>query len=117
MTEGIRAAIAADHPEFEIADLDPRSWKRLERLAAASPLYGQMLQSSPGLCRWLEDPSSLAPYGKRAFRDAWLRFSQPAEGEVETPDSALARLRRWRRHMSLRIAYRSVNGLASEPTT
>lgn len=68
----------------------------------------------PDLCRWLEQEQNLrTTYRYKALVDEWRAFSSSV-GQGEEPAELL---RRWRRLMSLRIAYRSVNGLADEPTT
>jgi [glutamine synthetase] adenylyltransferase / [glutamine synthetase]-adenylyl-L-tyrosine phosphorylase len=88
--------------------------QRLERLALASPLYAQMLRQRPEICLWLEEERNLhTAYRYQALVEEWKISSAAAD----TDEAYFARLRQWRRLMSLRIAYRSVNGLADEPST
>jgi len=94
--------------------LSPESQKRIERLASASPLYAVELSQRPWIADWLEEPRNLRePFRFRAFMDTWREFAPPA-GDADDA-SRLGALRRWRRLMSMRIAHRSVNGLAEEP--
>jgi glutamate-ammonia-ligase adenylyltransferase len=90
---------------------------RLERLAGASPLYAQVLRREPRYCFWLEDDRNLrTAYRYQALLDEWRAFSAAGGTDLANDDVFLSLLRRWRRLMSLRIAYRSVNGFADEPT-
>lgn len=90
---------------------------RLAHLAEASPLYARLLRQFPSWALWLEEDRNLRQdYRYKALLQEWENFW----GNNHLPADAEARidgLRRWRRMMSLRIAYRSVNGLASEKTT
>jgi glutamate-ammonia-ligase adenylyltransferase len=96
--------------------LSPESQKRIERLASASPLYAAELSQKPWIADWLEEPRNLRePFRFRAFMDTWREFAQP--GSDADDEARLGALRRWRRLMSMRIAHRSVNGLADEPAT
>jgi glutamate-ammonia-ligase adenylyltransferase len=96
--------------------LSAESSRRIERLAAASPLYALELRRDPAIAAWLEEPRNLMEtFRFRAFLDTWREF-EPVAGERDEA-GRLGALRRWRRLMSMRIAYRSVNDLADEPTT
>jgi len=88
---------------------------RRERLELASPLYAQVLRQRPELGRWLEEERNLrAVYRYQALIEEWAEFLGSA---IEPDDAYFAHLRQWRRLMSLRIAYRSVNHLADEAAT
>jgi [glutamine synthetase] adenylyltransferase / [glutamine synthetase]-adenylyl-L-tyrosine phosphorylase len=96
--------------------LSAESSRRIERLAAASPLYALELRRDPSAARWLEEPHNLLEtFRFRAFLDTWREFAPhpPARDD----EAELGALRRWRRRMSMRIAHRNVNGLADERTT
>jgi [glutamine synthetase] adenylyltransferase / [glutamine synthetase]-adenylyl-L-tyrosine phosphorylase len=96
--------------------LSDESLLRIERLCGASPLYAQELRRNPAAARWLEEPRNLRePFRFRAFLDTFREFAPPAGGQGD--GDRLGALRRWRRLMSMRIAHRSVNGLAEERTT
>lgn len=91
---------------------------RLRRLTAASPLYAALLRQDPEWHAWLEDPANLdTDFRYQALLQEWSRFSSALPTIAATDDAEqLERLRRWRRMISLRVAYRSVNGLCSEKT-
>jgi glutamate-ammonia-ligase adenylyltransferase len=96
--------------------LSAESSLRIERLAAASPLYAHELRRDPGIAPWLEEPRNLLEaFRFRAFLDTWREFA-PGAGKLDDA-GRLRLLRRWRRLMSMRIAHRSVNDLADERTT
>ncbi len=77
-----------------------------------------MLLRQPDRCLWLEEDRNLrATYRYQALIDEWAAFPGSRDPEADPDEASLGRLRRWRRLMSLRIAYRSVNELADEPTT
>jgi len=118
VTSSLAQAIVAEHPGFRADALDAAAWGRLERLALASPLYGRVLQLRPETCFWLEEPRNLGvAYRYQALLGEWSAFVVAHPPEPGDDEARLALLRRWRRLMSLRIAYRSVNGLADEPIT
>jgi glutamate-ammonia-ligase adenylyltransferase len=113
-----RASILAEHPSFPADSLGDAAWGRLERLAQASPLYAQVIRRDPSVCRWLEEDRNLrTAYRQRALVEEWRAFAALAGPELANEDLYVGRLRQWRRRMSLRIAYRSVNGFADEPAT
>ena len=96
--------------------LSVESSGRLERLAAASPVYALELLRNPSIGRWLEEPRNLwESFRFQAFLDTWIEFA-PGAGDMEN-GAHLGALRRWRRLMSMRIAHRSVNDIAEERTT
>ncbi len=98
-----------DHP-------GPAHPERIERLSAWSPLYANLLKQNPALADWLESAEG-APdraYTRRDFQSAWA--SDFSSGTTPAEPAALAKvLRRFRRRMSLRIAYRDLNGLSTVP--
>ena len=115
--KALRSALLAEHPGFRTDALQDDAWARLERLAAISPLYARELIKDPERCAWLEDPRNRdSAFRFQAFLDTWREFVRSREA-APGEERWLSRLRQWRRLMSLRIAYRSVNGLATEETT
>ena len=114
----LRAAIADVRPDFPAGGLGADAWSRLERLAEASPIFAQVILNRPELCFWLEEERNLrTTYRFRALLDEWREFGGGKDSGSAADDARIGLLRRWRRLMSLRIAYRSVNGFADEPTT
>jgi glutamate-ammonia-ligase adenylyltransferase len=115
---GFCELLRQEHPAWDTGALPPEAWVRLERLADASPLYARLLQRHPEYCLWLEQPQNRdADFRYQALVDEWRTFSTAA-GEAAANDEAyLSVLRRWRRKMTLRSAYRDVNGLAPPATT
>lgn len=96
--------------------LSAESLRRIARLSAASPLYAAELARSPWIAPWIEEPRNLSePFRFSAFLETWKGFSSRAPGPGD--EDRLGALRRWRRLMSIRIAHRSVNGMADEPQT
>jgi glutamate-ammonia-ligase adenylyltransferase len=116
--ENFRESLLREHPDFPAERLDAAAWARLENLAVASPLYAQTLRQFPAYGLWLEDPRNLrADFRYQALLDEWRIFAARDGGGLKNDDVYLGRLRRWRRLMSLRIAYRSINGFSSEKNT
>jgi [glutamine synthetase] adenylyltransferase / [glutamine synthetase]-adenylyl-L-tyrosine phosphorylase len=115
---GLARDITREHPDFNTAVLDHAAWGRLERLALASPLYRSVLLRRPRVCLWLEQPRNRdVAYRYQALSDEWNTFSAAEGAAAGDDEEELACLRRWRRLMSVRIAYRSVNALAGEEET
>ncbi|HTQ29727.1 MAG TPA: hypothetical protein VMI53_00820 [Opitutaceae bacterium] len=114
-----RESLQRDHPDFPADRLTPEGWNRLDRLALASPLYAQTLRQFPRYCLWLEEPRNLTvDFRYHALLDEWRIFAaSETPGGLADDEIYLGRLRRWRRLMSLRIAYRSVNEISSEKNT
>ena len=114
----LRERLRQDHPTWDTRTLPPDAWLRLERLADASPLYARLLQRHPDYCAWLEQPHNRDTlFRYRALLDEWHAFGTASGEETAREDVQLGLLRRWRRKMTLRIAYRDANGLASTPIT
>ncbi|HEY0947448.1 MAG TPA: bifunctional [glutamate--ammonia ligase]-adenylyl-L-tyrosine phosphorylase/[glutamate--ammonia-ligase] adenylyltransferase [Opitutaceae bacterium] len=103
--------------DLPLERLSAAAWARLERLAAASPLYARFLRQHPAFVLWLEDPHNLeSDFRYQALLDEWKALSSAHLSALTDDEAYLDLLRRWRRLMSLRIAYRGVNRLADEPT-
>ncbi|GHB91229.1 hypothetical protein [Cerasicoccus arenae] len=84
---------------------------RIQRLQAASPFYAQQLRLHPDWIDWLDKPKNREfEYRYSSLEDLWRR--RFCEG-----DFSLDALRQFRRRMSMRIAYREVNGLADVATS
>ena len=114
-----RALLRQERPDWDASVLPPDAWLRIERLADASPLYARLLRQHPEYATWLEEPHNRETnYRYQALLDEWhADTSHVSKEELACDDACLGLLRRWRRKMTLRIAYRDVNGLASTPTT
>jgi glutamate-ammonia-ligase adenylyltransferase len=114
-----RALLCQDHPAWDARALPPDAWLRIERLADASPLYAFLLRQHPEYALWLEQPQNRETnFRYQALLDEWRTCTAavPPE-ELARDETFMSLLRRWRRKMTLRIAYRDVNGLASTPVT
>ncbi|MDD2763378.1 MAG: hypothetical protein PHE83_05325 [Opitutaceae bacterium] len=113
-----RELLRQEHPAWDAGALPADAWTRLERLADASPLYARLLRQHPDYCLWLERPQNRdANFRYQALLDEWRVFSLDAGEAAVREETHLSVLRRWRRKMTLRIAYRDINGLASPSTT
>lgn len=87
------------------------SLERLEKLMWFCPVYRSLLRRRPALALWLETPDVRdVVFQPSTFRDSWLRDYKPESQERE--DQVLA-LQRFRRAMSMRIAYRELNGVST----
>jgi len=84
---------------------------RVERLAAISPLYQKLLLRHPEYLPWLENPDNRdVVFGAQSIKNIWSKeFEYPF---ASTQDHLLA-LQKFRRKMSLRIAYREINNLST----
>lgn len=79
---------------------------RIRRLEAASPFYAQQLRQHPDWIDWLDKPKNRDfEYRYNDLNDLWRR-------KFRGDEFSLAKLRQFRRRMSLRIAYRELNDLA-----
>ncbi|MFA5057260.1 MAG: bifunctional [glutamate--ammonia ligase]-adenylyl-L-tyrosine phosphorylase/[glutamate--ammonia-ligase] adenylyltransferase [Opitutaceae bacterium] len=115
---GFRELLRQDHPAAAALALPADAWTRFERLADASPLYARLLRQHPDYCLWLELPQNRdANFRYQALLDEWQVFSLAVGEAVAGDETHLSMLRRWRRKMTLRIAYRDINGLAHPSTT
>jgi len=81
--------------------------KRIRRLQASSPFYAQQLQQHPDWIDWLDKPKN------RDFDFRYCALEELLARECKGEGFSLEALRRVRRRMSVRIAYRELNGLAS----
>ncbi|HTZ22055.1 MAG TPA: hypothetical protein VMC06_14310 [Opitutaceae bacterium] len=116
----LRDELLAAEGAAKLADLPAVVWDRLARLTAASPLYAQVLRRHPAYAAWVTEPGNEATeFRFRALRDEWQQMTADRAldaGTAPLPDR-LEALRAYRRKISLRIAYREVNALASAETT
>jgi len=79
---------------------------RIRRLKAASPFYAQQLRQHPDWIDWLDKPKNRDfDYRYPDLLDLWRR-------KLGGEEFTLAKLRQFRRRMSIRIAYRELNGLS-----
>lgn len=88
----------------------------LKRLTGWSPLYEAFLDQRPRFRDWILKPENHEPpFGKTSLRSVWEKEILQAPADSVSLDLMLPRLREFRRLMSLRIAYREINDLASVP--
>jgi len=86
--------------------------QKLKILTDFCPVYKNLLRKEPSLAAWLERPEySSKKLHPNAFEIIWQNDFEP-KGEGTAKDYLLA-LRRYRRCMSMRIAYRELNHLGS----
>lgn len=110
-----QAAAAERSPPLDTS-IHPDARFRLERLAGASPLYRKTLLKHPDWVPWLEDPAVRdQPYGPGLLAEEWNRTLNDSVSGSDSDWSAA--LRRFRRRISLRIAYRECNGLGALGST
>ena len=84
---------------------------RLERLAAYCPVYKNFLTQFPQYAIWLEDPANRdETFRYSAFKNTW---EEDFTEKGDSVSSFLSRLQRFRRQMSMRIAYREINKLST----
>ena len=84
--------------------------ERLDRLADFCPVYRTVILQHPEYFPWLENPANRdEQFRFGAFQNIW---KAEFERSFKTPRERLSALQRFRRKMSLRIAYRDINGLA-----
>ena len=115
---GFREQLRQENPGWTEPALPPEAWARFERLADASPLYARLLRQHPDYCPWLEEPQNRdTDYRYQALRHEWRKFTGATGGDLSHDETCLGALRRWRRKMTLRIAYRDINGLATPAVT
>ena len=84
--------------------------ERLDRLADFCPVYRTVILQHPEYFPWLENPANRdEQFRFGAFQNIW---KAEFERSFKSPRERLSALQRFRRKMSLRIAYRDINGLA-----
>lgn len=106
----IRARLAQEGGGLPVPP--PEADARLDRLAEISPLYRDLVTRHPAYWRWVEEPANRdETFRYAAFGGIWKQDYQNG-GE----DFAAA-LRRFRRQMSFRAAYREVNALCDVAAT
>lgn len=94
-------------------DLPHEASERLEVLANHSPLYKQFLNKHPEYWAWVEKPENLnRNFRYSALESVWAQFCKEEEALP-----FMQRMRRFRRLISMRIAYRELNGLSSIETS
>ena len=91
--------------------IDSDARERIENLARLCPVYRNLLERYPEYVVWLEEPENRdESFRFSAFQSVWEESYGPALKRVE---DRLAGLRKFRRQMSLRIAYRDLGGFAT----
>ncbi|MGF1484578.1 MAG: hypothetical protein ACFBZ8_09455 [Opitutales bacterium] len=107
----LREALAAQ--DADLSGLSAAADARLEALADWCALYRSELQKVPEIWLWLED-TEVRDQTLRfsALRQIWERRFAPTGSTSGEPKALTACLRRFRRQLSLRIAYRELGGLA-----
>lgn len=100
-----------ESPPCGAVTLPAQADQRLEALAGWCPVYRDFLRRHPEFWIWLEDPAN----GHESFRLAaheqtWRQMAPP---ESASPTDWLAALQRFRRLLSMRIAFRDINRLTN----
>ena len=91
--------------------IDGEGMQRLDHLADFSPVYRNLLRRYPKYLPWLEDPNNRdETFRFSAFDSIWEKDYKPSFTRAK---EELAALQRFRRQMSLRIAYRELNGFGT----
>lgn len=85
----------------------PQERHALARLLDFCPVYRDFLGRYPELWLWLCEEDSQHPFRLATYRQQWSRFRNQTEDESDW----LSALQKFRRQMSLRLAYRELNGL------
>ena len=108
-TDDLLALLRQNHSDAP--EIDAESRQRLARLVGFCPVYRDLLRRLPGLIPWLEDPGTYRPL--RKARDFAMLREHPLLAAPENGDDTALRqsLRRFRRAVSMRIAYRDLNEL------
>jgi glutamate-ammonia-ligase adenylyltransferase len=100
-----------------LESLDHYAWLRLARLADVSPLYERLLLQYPDWAEWLSEKHVRdEEFTARSLHDLFEK-SCPAHPNASLHSEHHAALRRFRRRMSMRVAYREVNSLCAPETT
>ena len=87
------------------------TWKRLEIFTAFCPIYKRTLLVYPDYIPWLEKEENLFQnFRGHALKTEWAAV-KPSMGKRE-PVSYLEALRKFRRKISLRVAYREIHGFS-----
>lgn len=109
--ERLRLAAPAAAWDAPVGD----SIARLEQFAAVCPLYARMIERDPEFVRWLDRPETRdSLIGLHSLLEETQRV-RGGHGPLNRLSSSYPGfLRRFRRKMSLRIAYRDVSGFAPQ---
>lgn len=92
--------------------MPPEACARLDRMAAACPLYKSLIGKEPGIWLWLEVPENREALFRHSNLELiWEDKYHPGGKEAALP-LKLAALRRFRRRISIHVAYREINDLA-----
>lgn len=106
------------NPETAGADLPKETSERVEKLAQASRVYSQLLLQNPGWIQWLETSATRpGALDFHAINAEWKDFRLGNNSPERSDSEYLPLLRRFRRRISLRIAYQSTAGLTAESST
>ncbi len=87
--------------------LTPQQIHALARLLDFCPVYRDFLGRYPEVCLWLCEEEVQQPFRSASYRQQWNRCRPRLQAESDW----LLALQKFRRQMSLRIAYRELNGL------
>ena len=91
----------------------------VQRLRRACPVYAAWLDRFPADAEWLQCPENRdVDFRNHAIKTAWAEMREtggngPRDGETGSAGLDLEALRRFRRRMSLRIAYREINQIGT----
>ncbi|MGH8021417.1 MAG: hypothetical protein ACREIA_24675, partial [Opitutaceae bacterium] len=101
-------------PESDWGRLTADAEARIEAFAAAAPLYAGMIESRPRWALWLEEQENLRTHhGFHALLANWDSMRATHGSPKREAPGYPELLRRFRRKMSMRIAYRDIANVAS----
>ncbi len=101
-------------PQLDWGRLPPDAEARLEAFATAAPLYARAIESHPRRALWLEEEENLRTHhGFHALLANWNAMRAAHDSPQRESPRHPELLRRFRRKMSMRIAYRDVANVAS----
>ncbi|HEX9785027.1 MAG TPA: bifunctional [glutamate--ammonia ligase]-adenylyl-L-tyrosine phosphorylase/[glutamate--ammonia-ligase] adenylyltransferase [Opitutaceae bacterium] len=100
-------------PQLDWGQLGTDAGERLERFAEACPLYARAIERHPDWALWLEDAENLRTHhGFHALLANWNGMRAAHGSPTRDAAGYPGLLRRFRRKMSMRIAYRDVADIA-----
>ena len=100
-------------PEERWETLDSGAAARLEKFAAASPLYARLIEQDPALARWLESPESRQRRLHRTDLARALQHAQAALAAEPPPPVGAGKATRSPADPAAGIAERSESGSTS----
>ncbi len=107
--EEILAALASTRPDLPAPTQDTRD--RLAELISFCPVYRDLLRRRPELVPWLEEPDTARRLQRAADYAVMHRHPLHAPAGADAAER-IASLRRFRRAMTMRIAYRDLSDMS-----